>query len=52
MTVLSIAPWYHAYGMWGNIGSMCNGRTNVYIKRFEEKLFLETIQRYKVGLHT
>ncbi|CAG9134687.1 unnamed protein product [Plutella xylostella] len=50
MTVLSIAPWYHAYGMWGNIGSMCNGRTNVYIKRFEEKLFLETIQRYKISV--
>ncbi|CAG9134697.1 unnamed protein product [Plutella xylostella] len=49
MTVLSVAPWFHTMGLWGTVGNLCNGFTVVYMGKFNEQRYLETIQRYKPG---
>lgn len=42
--ILSVIPWFHAYGMLTLFTvSVCGGRL-VTMARYEDKLFLETIQ--------
>lgn len=52
ITILTVTPWYHVTGLIGTLNSMVSGRKIVYLPKFEEKLYLETIQRYRVHIIT
>lgn len=45
---LSLIPWFHAYGFISKLAIMCLHIEVIFLMRFEEKQFLETIQNYKV----
>ncbi|XP_066598228.1 luciferin 4-monooxygenase [Prorops nasuta] len=45
---LGLLPFFHTYAFTVMIVLLLNGATNVILSRFEEKLFLETIQNYKI----
>lgn len=45
--VLTVIPWFHAYGCLAFLSCVCSGATLIFLPRFEEVSFLETIQKYK-----
>lgn len=45
---LSLIPWFHAYGFITTMAVMCMHVEVVFLIRFDEQQFLETIQNYKV----
>lgn len=49
---LSLIPWFHAYGFISKLAIMCLNIQVIFLVRFEEKQFLETIQNYKVNMIT
>ncbi|XP_063539107.1 uncharacterized protein LOC134748293 isoform X4 [Cydia strobilella] len=44
---LALIPWFHAYGFITTFGVLSFHLEIVFLTRFEDKLFLETIQNYK-----
>ncbi|XP_073950378.1 luciferin 4-monooxygenase isoform X1 [Choristoneura fumiferana] len=49
---LALIPWFHAYGFITSFAVLANHLEIVFLVRFEEQLFLETIQNYKVNMMT
>ncbi|XP_063539109.1 luciferin 4-monooxygenase-like isoform X6 [Cydia strobilella] len=49
---LALIPWFHAYGFITTFGVLSFHLEIVFLTRFEDKLFLETIQNYKVNMMT
>ncbi len=47
--VLSVIPSFHGYGVLVLLRNFICGETLISMKKFEEELFLSTIQRYKVS---
>ncbi|XP_055543015.1 uncharacterized protein LOC129728590 [Wyeomyia smithii] len=45
---LGLLPFFHIYGYMVLLGAFCNNREIVSLPRFEPKLFLSTIQNYKI----
>nr|XP_032521112.1 4-coumarate--CoA ligase 1-like isoform X1 [Danaus plexippus plexippus] len=52
ITALSLIPWFHAYGFITTLAVMCLHVEVVFLVRFEEEQFLETIQKYKINMTT
>ncbi|XP_055850186.1 uncharacterized protein LOC129914807 [Episyrphus balteatus] len=50
IAVLSVIPWFHAFGCISLILTCCMDTTMVFLPKFEEKVFLGAIQKYKVVL--
>ncbi|XP_063234038.1 uncharacterized protein LOC134537474 isoform X2 [Bacillus rossius redtenbacheri] len=51
-THLGVLPFFHAYAFMCLLASLCNGFRVVVLPKFEEELFLRSIQQYKVTLLT
>ncbi|CAG4957545.1 unnamed protein product [Colias eurytheme] len=51
-TALSLIPWFHAYGFITTLAIMSLHIEVVFLMRFEEEQFLETIQKYKINMTT
>ncbi|XP_061721494.1 luciferin 4-monooxygenase-like [Cydia pomonella] len=47
---LALIPWFHAYGFITTSGVLSFRLGKVFLTRFEDKLFLETVQNYKDAL--
>ncbi|XP_055700083.1 uncharacterized protein LOC129799857 [Phlebotomus papatasi] len=47
LIILSIIPWFHVYGLMTLISSSIGGITLISLPRFEERLFLSCIEKYK-----
>ncbi|XP_053682751.1 uncharacterized protein LOC128733146 [Sabethes cyaneus] len=45
---LGLLPYFHIYGYMTLLSAFCNNREIVSLPRFEPKLFLSTIQKYKI----
>ncbi|CAH2102457.1 unnamed protein product [Euphydryas editha] len=50
LTPLMIAPWSSTMGIILIMKEMSYGRTCVYLSKYNEELFLQTIQKYKIGV--
>lgn len=44
LTILSIIPWFHAYGLVTTIGMTICGAKLVTFPKFNEKIFLKSIE--------
>lgn len=49
LILLTIVPWYHAYGLMSTINYIMSGRTLIYLTGFNPLKYLSTIQDYKVN---
>lgn len=49
ITGLSLIPWFHAYGFITTLAVMAMNIKIVFLIRFDEEQYLETIQNYKVS---
>lgn len=49
MSILMVIPCFHAYGLLTTIGMSVCGAEIVFLPKFEEHLFLRTIQMYKTN---
>uniref|UniRef100_A0A1L8DYB2 Luciferin 4-monooxygenase n=1 Tax=Nyssomyia neivai TaxID=330878 RepID=A0A1L8DYB2_9DIPT len=47
LIILSIIPWFHVYGLMTLISSSIGGIVLISLPRFEEHLFLSSIEKYK-----
>lgn len=52
VTGLSLIPWFHAYGFITTFAVMAMNIKIVFLIRFDEEQFLETIQNYKINMTT
>lgn len=53
LIILNIAPWFHSMGFLSMILSACSrDSTNVFLPKFEDKIFLRCIEQYKVSTIT
>lgn len=50
VTGLSLIPWFHAYGFITTFAVMAMNIKIVFLIRFDEQQYLETIQNYKVSV--
>ncbi|XP_030369611.1 4-coumarate--CoA ligase 1 [Scaptodrosophila lebanonensis] len=48
VTLLTVIPWFHAFGCLTLITTACLGTRLVYLPKFEENLFLSAIEKYRV----
>ncbi|KAM8707266.1 hypothetical protein ACLKA7_011372 [Drosophila subpalustris] len=48
VNVLTVIPWFHAFGCLTLITTATRGTCLVYLPKFEEKLFLGAIEKYRV----
>ncbi|SPP82704.1 4-coumarate--CoA ligase 1 [Drosophila guanche] len=48
ITLLTVIPWFHAFGCLTLITTACMGARLVYLPKFEENLFLSAIEKYRV----
>ncbi|ALC45981.1 CG6178 [Drosophila busckii] len=48
ITLLTVIPWFHAFGCLTLITCACMGTRLVYLPKFEENLFLGAIEKYRV----
>ncbi|KAH8313573.1 hypothetical protein KR067_008300 [Drosophila pandora] len=48
VTLLTVIPWFHAFGCLTLITTACMGARLVYLPKFEENLFLSAIEKYRV----
>jgi acyl-CoA synthetase (AMP-forming)/AMP-acid ligase II len=46
--ILSLLPMFHAYAFMVQLILLSNGAKAVIMRKFDEKLFLSSIQNYKV----
>ncbi|XP_049877771.1 uncharacterized protein LOC126374996 isoform X2 [Pectinophora gossypiella] len=51
-TAMALIPWFHAYGFITSFALLSKPVKIVFLVRFEEQQFLETIQKYKVNMTT
>ncbi|XP_041969445.1 luciferin 4-monooxygenase isoform X2 [Aricia agestis] len=51
-TALSLIPWFHAFGFITTFAILSFHVKIVFLVRFEEQQFLETIQKYKINMTT
>ncbi|KAJ2953351.1 hypothetical protein O0L34_g941 [Tuta absoluta] len=51
-TAMALIPWFHAYGFITSFAIMAINIKIVFLVRFDEQQFLETIQKYKVNMTT
>nr|XP_037876340.1 4-coumarate--CoA ligase 1-like isoform X1 [Bombyx mori] len=49
-TLLTIVPWYHAYGLMSTINNVLLKNTSVYLSGFNPLQYLKCIQDYKVNV--
>lgn len=47
--MLTIAPWCNTLGYVTMMRALVNGKEVIYLQKFLEKQYLETVQKYKVG---
>ncbi|CAH0690222.1 unnamed protein product [Spodoptera exigua] len=52
VTGLSLIPWFHAYGFITTFAVMAMNTKIVFLIRFDEQQYLETIQNYKINMTT
>ncbi|KAJ8723878.1 hypothetical protein PYW07_007858 [Mythimna separata] len=52
VTGLSLIPWFHAYGFITTFAVMAMNLKIVFLIRFDEQQYLETIQNYKINMTT
>ncbi|XP_052756704.1 uncharacterized protein LOC113519634 [Galleria mellonella] len=52
INALSLIPWFHAYGFITTMATIAMHKKIVFLIRFDEKQFLETIQNYKINATT
>ncbi|XP_055903336.1 uncharacterized protein LOC129939373 [Eupeodes corollae] len=50
IAVLSVIPWFHAFGCITLVLTSCMNTNMVFLPKFEERVFLGAIQKYKVVL--
>ncbi|XP_070505426.1 luciferin 4-monooxygenase-like [Chironomus tepperi] len=49
LDLLSVAPWFHIMGFMGKIWCTTSSKTTfVFLSKFEPKIYLECIQKYKI----
>lgn len=48
-SILMVIPCFHAYGLLTTVGMSVSGAEIVFLPKFEEHLFLRTIQKYKTN---
>ncbi|EDV93039.1 4-coumarate--CoA ligase 1-like [Drosophila grimshawi] len=48
ITLLTVIPWFHAFGCLTLITCASMGTRLIYLPKFEEKLFLSAIEKYRV----
>ncbi|XP_068152518.1 luciferin 4-monooxygenase [Drosophila tropicalis] len=48
VTLLTVIPWFHAFGCLTLITTAVMGTRMVYLPKFEEHLFLSSIEKYRV----
>ncbi|XP_068618990.1 luciferin 4-monooxygenase-like [Battus philenor] len=48
--LLTVVPWYHAYGLMTTINNMTNGKMIVYFPGFFPEKYLHAIEKYKVDV--
>ncbi|XP_023295305.2 4-coumarate--CoA ligase 1 [Lucilia cuprina] len=48
ITMLTVIPWFHAFGCLTLITCACLGTCLVYLPKFEDHLFLSAIEKYRV----
>ncbi|KAH8414503.1 hypothetical protein KR215_007682 [Drosophila sulfurigaster] len=48
ITLLTVIPWFHAFGCLTLITTATRGTRLVYLPKFEENLFLSAIEKYRV----
>jgi acyl-CoA synthetase (AMP-forming)/AMP-acid ligase II len=46
--ILLLMPMFHAYAFMAQLLLICGGKKAVIMSKFEEELFLRSIQNYKV----
>lgn len=49
LSILMVIPCFHAYGLLTMVGTSICGAEIVFLPKFEEHLFLNTIQKYKTN---
>ncbi|XP_050304631.1 luciferin 4-monooxygenase-like [Anthonomus grandis grandis] len=47
-TVLGLMPFHHGFGMFVGFSALASGQTIISLRRFDEDLFLKSIQDYKI----
>ncbi|CAH2989330.1 unnamed protein product [Chilo suppressalis] len=47
-TLLTVTPWCNTYGIMTMKDGLSYGRTIIFLERFEETMYLQVIQKYKV----
>ncbi|KAM3960485.1 luciferin 4-monooxygenase [Aphomia sociella] len=52
VNALSLIPWFHAYGFITTMAVIAMRIRVVFLMRFEEEQFLQTIQNYKINMTT
>ncbi|CAB3245734.1 unnamed protein product [Arctia plantaginis] len=52
VTGLSLIPWFHAYGFITTLAVMAMNMKIVFLIRFEQEQYLETIQKFKINMTT
>lgn len=52
VTGLSLIPWFHAYGFITTFAVMAMNMKIVFLIRFDQEQYLETIQNYKINMTT
>ncbi|XP_050295318.1 luciferin 4-monooxygenase-like [Anthonomus grandis grandis] len=50
--ILGLLPFFHTYGLTYILGTIYNLQTIVYLKKFDEDLFLKTIQDFQITVLT
>ncbi|KAF2880009.1 hypothetical protein ILUMI_26168 [Ignelater luminosus] len=45
---IGLLPFYHAYGLYSTFINLLSGQTVVVMKKFDEEIYLKTIQDYKI----
>ncbi|CAG9796552.1 unnamed protein product [Diatraea saccharalis] len=50
LPVLTVAPWCNTMGVLTLTDGLSFGRTIIFLERFDENIYLQVIQKYKVGI--
>lgn len=46
---IGLLPFYHAYGLFIGLGSISRQVKIIVVQKFEEELFLQTIEKHKIS---
>ncbi|XP_038207745.1 luciferin 4-monooxygenase-like [Zerene cesonia] len=50
--MMHIAPWSSTLGIAITLADTLHGKTSVFLPRYQERLYLQTIEKYKIGVIT